>query len=196
MVELTDEEYIEDFKELFEHPSTLRRLRSRGRVIRGYFVIHDEFFDFEIEHDLHAGKPDQKLHITKLSLPRYDFPRWSREKEELRETVLELENCFKDTVRRQIVFTKLKNSVLQLRENVGLESRVFLRVLNMCFDALRNVRAEKLKKEQVKALKFVIENMDENMDDFLATELEDILIESGLEPIPIIEGIADLYKNL
>jgi len=186
---LADEEYIDSFMKSGAL-DTFRRLSKRKRVIRGYFEIHDELVDLETEHDLHAPvetKPERGLHITKVSLPFYNFPRWDHEKKELCKTVSELENSFKDTVRRQIIFTKLKNSILRLRENVGLDYRVFLRVLNMCFDALRNVRAEQLKKDQVRALKFVIENMDENMDDFLANELEEVLIDCGLEPIPIVE---------
>lgn len=190
---MTEEENIESLEELLFRRG-YKRLRARKRVIRGYFVIHDETVDFKTEHDLHGREEDQCLRITGLSLPRYSFPRWDSEKQKLRETVSELENCFGDTVRRQITFTKLRSSVLQLREKVGLESRGFLRVLNMVYDALQNLRAEQMKKKQVKALKFVVENMGENIDDFLATELEGILIDSGLEPTPIIEGIAGLYE--
>jgi hypothetical protein len=166
-----------------------------------------------LSSDLHGEKNDENAHVelpnlflgfhgegdrgimrnTGVSSPSFSFPRWSKEEQKLEEIVLELRSCFADIVKRQIVVFELKGALENLRADVGLESRGFLRVLNMCHDALDNVKAEKLKKKQVKALKFVIENMDENMDDLSATELEGILAESGLDPLPKVEDIARFY---
>lgn len=190
---MEEEEHLEDLEHLFSSIGSFRKLRKGKRVVRGYFEIHHGFIEFEAEHEPRRVRPLKGSHITTFSRPRYNFPRRDKEKKGLCETVTELQSNFKDTVTRQIIFFKLKSLVSQLRETVGMESRAFLRVLNMCSDALQNIRAEQLKTEQVKALKFVFENMDENMDDFLANELEGILIDSGLEPTPSIEGIASLY---
>lgn len=142
----------------------------------------------------HSEEDRRNVRNTRVSSPSFSFPRWSREEQKLEEIVSELENCFADVVKRQIAAFDLKGALGKLRADVGLEYRGFLRVLNMCHDALSNVKAEKLKKKQVKALKFVIENMDENMDDLSATEFEGILAESGLDPLPVVEGIARFYE--
>jgi hypothetical protein len=186
------EEYAKRLRKPISFRVDLGRVKVKDRVIRGYFVIYDETFSrIETEHELHG---EEDFGIVGMSLPSYSFPRWDGERQKICETVSELENRFGNTVERQIIFTKVKSSLLHLREKVGLESRAFLRVLNMCYDALQNIKAERLKKSQVEALKFVIGHVDENIDDFLATELEGILINSGLEPTPTIEGIAELYR--
>ena len=132
--------------------------------------------------------------ITTTTWPIYSLPKWNQEEKVLSETAGELERCFGDVIQRQIVFFKLNNLLMQLKESVGLENRGFLRVLNMCCDALQNVKSEKLKRKQVQTLKFVIKKLNENIDDFTATELEGILIDSGLRPTAKIEGIAELYE--
>jgi hypothetical protein len=169
----------------------LEHLERTGIVKkRGYFVVHrDDLRPIQ----MHCMKGSPESVIASMSTPVYSFPKWSQEEATLVQNVTELENCFGDVVQRQIVFSRLANSVRQLRENVGLENRGFLRVLNMSYDALRNIKSEKLKKKQLQALKFVMQKLDENIDDFTATELEGILIDSGLKPTPRIEGIASLY---
>jgi len=180
---------------------TRTKVKLRMRASRVPILFYDEIID-QLMHVqtlapsriFHGEEKNEFIRIDRLSLPSFNLPIWSEEKQKLVELVAELTDCFFDTVKRQIIFFDLKGAVESLRAEVGLESRVFLRVLNMCCDALNNTKAEKLEKKQVDTLKFVIKNMDENMDDCLATELEGILVESGLNPMPTVDGVASLYE--
>lgn len=153
------------------------------------------------EHKRHALKIStitrtkrKQTFIINRTNALYNLPKWEVERQKLSQLSEELEKCFKDVVQRQIVFFELKYSIEELSKVVGLENRGFLRVLTMTHDALSNVKSERLKKSQVEDLKFVLQRLNENTDDFTATELEGILIDSNLKPTPKIEGIADLFS--
>jgi hypothetical protein len=167
---------------------------------RGYWVYRGHGFSYldpEIigtRNHIQPMRRTESSFITTTFAPVYSFPKWSREKTHLLEIANSLESCFNDAVQRQITFSNLKNSISQLKETVGLENRGFLRVINMSYDALQNTKSEKLKKTQVKQLKYIISKFNENINDFTATELEGILIDSGLSPTPKVEGIANLYE--
>ena len=66
----------------------------------------------------------------------------------------------------------------------------------MCIDALENIKAEFMNIKQVDVLEFALKMSDESMDEYMVNELQDILIKSGLKPIPNLDGIAELYKDL
>lgn len=141
--------------------------------------------------------PNTEMHLDHIhwvvkNSPFFTLPKWAPERQKLSKLAEELDNSYFDPVQRQLTYFELKHSVDELKNIVNLENRCFLRVLNMLFDSLNNVKSEKLKKKQVEIIKFVVQRLNENIDDFSATELENIIMKSGLKPFPTIQGIADL----
>jgi hypothetical protein len=171
------------------------------QISRGYWIHGSRSRYLDFENDINEIIPRHSHNVISIpeviinkSSPTYNFLKWDKERMQILEKVRELEESFSNKTQRQIEFSILKNSVRHLRDSVGLENKGFLRVLNMCYDALKNTKSEKMTKPQVDQLKFIFGKFNENIDDFVATELEGILIDSGLRPIPALEGIADLYK--
>ena len=70
----------------------------------------------------------------------------------------------------------------------------FLRVINMCIDALDNTKSELINSNQVDALEFALRQARERMEESEVNQLQEILFNAGLKPIPKLEGTALLYE--
>jgi Mg2+ and Co2+ transporter CorA len=120
--------------------------------------------------------------------------RFTENKSQIMADIYQVESSFEDPQDRQIRIAKLKKSIRTLMDKLGSESRVLMRVLNMTLDALKNTPSEHLNREHIDAIKFVLDMIDKDVDDNEVNSLQEILIKSGLNPLPKIEGIADLYQ--
>jgi hypothetical protein len=123
------------------------------------------------------------------------FPRFSKERAAIMECITQLENSFDDFEERQINTVKLKRLLDDLRTKATSSPTSFLRMLNMCLDALDNTRSELLTIDQVQKLAFVLKRMNESLDTDQVNELQGILHKSGLKPTPGLEGLANLYTS-
>jgi len=130
------------------------------------------------------------LEGKRSGLIKFEF---AEDKSQIMSDISQVKNSFDDLQDRQIFLTKLRNSICNLMEKLGSDSRLRLRVLNLTFDALKNTRSEYLKKEHIDTLEFVIGMVDKDLDDVEINNLQKILIKSGLNPTPQLEGIAELY---
>jgi hypothetical protein len=153
--------------------------------------------DMSVDHLFEEAIEDMPVSTTISSCPwRYlDFPRFVKERTAILECVGELEGSFDDLQDRQINTVKLKKLLLDLRSKATSSSTNFLRVLNMCLDALDNTRSELLEIEQIRKLAFVLKQMKESIDSDQVNELENILHRSGLKPTPRLEGLAEFYTS-
>lgn len=139
-------------------------------------------------------RPDVHSQILRVSpAPCVSFQRFAKERRDIIECVARLSDCFDEPEDRQITFVALKKMLLDLRDRAALGEFGLLRLLNMCIDALQNTRSELMDETQLKALQFVLETMNESVDNDQAKEFEKIMIKSGLTPIPDLKNIGDLY---
>lgn len=134
---------------LFKHGQGFRSLSQASEGIEftgknGQWIHRGHRFLFDDQERgtrklIRVVRRTEPLVITSTFAPIYSFPKWSVEKTQLLEIASGLEMCFNDVTQRQITFSRLKNSLRQLKKNVGLENRGFLRVINMSYDALQNI---------------------------------------------------------
>ena len=132
--------------------------------------------------------------LTTYSPASIEFPHFTQEKKNIVKCTQELKEFFGDPEDRQIFYAKLRTLLGDLRNKVGLDRRTFLRVINMCIDALENTKSELIRANQVEALEFVLRQMSERMEEIEVNQLQEILFNAGLKPIPKIEGTALLYE--
>jgi len=181
-------------EEIIEKPITLGK--KRKRTVRG--VIFFEICDEELfaRHDVETRErfflSDIIQTFPGVSSPPLKF-RFTENKSQIMADIYQIQSSFEDPQDRQIHIAKLKKSICTLMDKLGSESRVVLRVLNMTLDALKNTPSEYLNKEQIDAVKFVLDMVDKDLDDVEVNNLQEILIKSGLTPLPRLEGIAELY---
>ena len=123
--------------------------------------------------------------------PRID--QFTQDREAILTCIGKLRREFNDLEQRQINFVVLKDEMVSLRNKLTLAQRDFLRCVNMCIDSLDNIRAENISEEQLKALESVIGMACSTTEHFEANLLQQILIKSGLKPIPNLEGVSELY---
>lgn len=135
-----------------------------------------------------------ELLLTTSSPASIDFPHFTQERKNVAKCIQELKESFDDPEDRQIFYAKLRTLLVDLRNNVGLDRRSFLRMINMCIDALENTKSEQIRANQVEALEFVLRQMSERMEEIEVNQLQEILFNAGLKPIPKIEGTALLYE--
>jgi len=146
--------------------------------------------DIQIAEWVLGGEGIKILERKKSGLIKFKF---AEDKIQIMSDISQVKNSFDDLQDRQIFLAKLRNSICNLMEKLGSDSRLKLRVLNLAFDALKNIRSEYLKKEHIDTLEFVIGMLDKDLDDVEINNLQEILIKSGLNPTPQLEGIAELY---
>lgn len=155
-----------------------------------------EIYCAEEANILHFRIPPMGKMVKTTSVPYVQFPKFIEEKEDILKFASRLKNSFEDLQDRQINFTLLKSSLRSLRNKVSLDTRGFLRAIDMCLDVLDNARSELLTIKQVEKLQFVLGQMNEQMDELKVNELQHILLDSGLKPTPSLEGIARAYQKL
>jgi len=169
---------------------TLRKVSRHARVVitRIEFTCEEDspFFEQLTEHP--------ETLITSYAPASIDFPHFTQERENIAKSIQDLKKSFDDPVDRQIFYAKLRALLVDLRNKVGLDMQSFLRVINMCIDTLENTKSELVKSNQVEAIKFALRQMRERMEEFEVNQLQEILINTGLKPIPKLEGTALLYK--
>lgn len=168
--------------------------KTRSKVVARFLEI--EFYcdtdDLFSALDTVTEKEPPRIRIyppTYISLPRF-----VEEKNELVKCIKQLKNSFEDLQDRQVNFVTLKTLLENLRNKVTLENYSFLRLINMCIDALNNTKSETISIEQVEALGFVLQEMNEMISEYEVNQFQEILLKSGLKPMPGLEGIAELYK--
>jgi hypothetical protein len=154
---------------------------------RKYEVFCDENQDFD--SDIHPEKPMLQI----VASPSELADRFASDREEILRCVRKLKENFRDSEQREIDFVNLKCKLSALRDKVALPEFGLLRSINMCIDAIDNTRAELLTKKQIDNLESVLKLINEASEDFEVNLLQDILMKSGLKPIPNIDGIAELY---
>ena len=176
----------------------IRKSRAGGRIkrtLRGFL-----FFECDEEITLKRFGTEPQLFLsdrigTFLGTSFHPLKiRFTENKSQIMADIDQVESSFEDPQDRQIHIAKLKKSIGTLMDKLGSESRVLMRVLNMTLDALKNTPSEHLSKEHIDAMKFVLDMIDKDIDDEEVNSLQEILIKSGLNPLPKIEGIADLYQ--
>jgi len=128
------------------------------------------------------------------SVASTEFPHFTQERENIAECIQELKQSFDDPEDRQIFYSKLRTLLVDLRDKVGLDRLYFLRAINMCIDALENTKSELIESNQVEALEFVLRQMRERIEEFEVNQLQEILFNAGLKPIPKLEETAFLYE--
>jgi len=167
-------------------------MRKRRKLVERFSVTHytiERFLEGETDFPRILG--NTSLVIT--SDPHIDFPRFTEEMREMLECISQMKVSFDDLEQRQIIFVRVKNLLQNIRSRITFSSPGFLRTINMCLDAVDNTKSELLSLEQLEALEFVFQTIDERIDENRANQLEEILLNSGLKPVPKLEGIADLY---
>ena len=159
--------------------------------------IHEIRYEIHCERESFSTKAFIEKEPFVILSTSSGFPgQFAFEKEEILRCLSKLKETFNDLQERQIRFTQLKNKLIHLRNKLTLSQKEFLRSINMCIDALENIKAEFMNIKQVDVLEFALKMSDESMDEYMVNELQDILIKSGLKPIPNLDGIAELYKDL
>jgi len=178
---------------------TALRQSSRRRIIRTKKVTYETIIEEICEEDISPQfleiTPDIGQVLLTYSSPSTDFLGFGPEMNTIKECVSSVEDSFDDFTERQMHLTNLRNALIELRGKVNLSRRGLLRTVNMCIDTLTNNKSESLTKTQWRALKFVLSRTNESMRDDETDDLEEILLESGLKPIPAMDGIADLYEE-
>lgn len=182
-------------EEIAEGPTTLRK--KGKRTLRGviFFEICDE--EIRASHDVETTGRLFSSDMVPIFQGTSSHPlRFSffEDKSRIMADISEVHSCFDDPQDRQIRVSKLKKSISTLMNKLGSESRVLLRVLFVALDALKNTPSEHLNEEQIDTMKFVLDMIDKDLDDKEVDNLQQILINSGLNPIPEMEGIAELYQ--
>lgn len=177
-------------EEIIKRPMALEK--QRKRTVRGMIVF--EICDEELlmEHDIETG---ERLFQTfaRTSANPLKF-RFAENKSQIMREIHQVQSTFEDPQDRQIHIAQLKNSIRTLIDKLGSESRLVLRVLNMTLDAVKDIPSEELKKEQIDTIRFVLDMVGRNLDDKEVNDLQEVLIKSGLNPLPKLEGIAELYE--
>lgn len=172
------------------------RVRRRGIVIKEH-IVKVTFREYEIfcdenqyfDSDIHPEKPI----LQTVASPSELVDRFACDREEILRCIRKLKEDFRDVEQREVDFVNLKCQLVAFRDKVALPEFGLLRSINMCVDVIENARAEFLSKKQIDALESVLKLINEASEDFEVNLLQDILIRSGLRPIPNIDGIAELY---
>lgn len=166
-------------------------LRRKRMVITQVEIICEETPFLELTPA--SLDPSAELFTTYVSAPT-QFPRFTQERANITNCIQELKKSFNEAEDRQISYAKLRSLLADLRNKVGLDRRGFLRVINMCIDALENTKSELIKYDQIETLEFVLHEMNERIGESDVNELQEILSNAGLKPIPELEGTALLYE--
>jgi len=138
-------------------------------------------------------KPEKSIIETIISPVKLP-DRFTKDMEEILKCINNLKENFRDPMLRQVYFVELKNKLTNLRNKLTLAQSNFLRSINMCIDSLENTRAELLNEKQIETFESVLCKIHETIDDFEVDLLQQILIKSGLKPIPSLEGISEFYQ--
>lgn len=94
---------------------------------------------------------------------------------------------------KQITYVELIDKLNNLKNVFTLTQQNYLRSINMCIDTLKNTRSEIITKQQIEAIETVIKLIHINATNFEVNSMQNILINSGLNPLPNLNGIAELY---
>jgi len=167
------------------------------RTVRGiiFFEIYEDevsrTYDIEIPERISSANIIDTFQRTNWHPLKFSF---AEDKSRIMSDISDVQSCFKDPQDRQISVSKLKSSINKLMDKLDPEVRVLHRVLTMTMDALKNTPSEHLKRGQIDTIKFVLDMIDKRLDDNEVNSLQQILIRSGLNPLPELESIAELYE--
>ena len=106
----------------------------------------------------------------------------------------EIRDNFEDFRDRQICFFKLKKALESARKESQVDP-VLLELIICLFDTVKNLYSENLTIEHIAILETIIYYIDSRITEADVDEATEKLISAGLNPLPKLDGLAEIYKR-
>lgn len=117
---------------------------------------------------------------------------------EMRNSLLKIMGEIRDNLEdfrdRQMCFFKLKKALESARKESQVNP-VLLELIICLFDTVKNLYSENLTIEHIATLETIIYYIDSRITETDVDEATEKLISAGLNPLPKLDGLAEIYKR-
>ncbi len=175
-----------DFRRCLEDPKKLGQMKG--------MMVTENISSREIipQGERQASKPPPLLWHDEKSRITLAFLSIVEKQLKLLKSLDALQACFEDPIERHVQYFRFKEDLEELRDTVDSEYWDLARLAIGCIDAVSNTDSDDLTLSQIEAFRSVVKKIDDNVDCSKANRLLDILISTGLEPVPPLKNLEPL----